>query len=82
MADQTKIEPAFLRRREAGQYLRDKYGFGSEKTLAKLASVGGGPRFHKAGVAALYTRADLDAWARAKIGGPQASTSDKPKEAA
>jgi hypothetical protein len=69
-------EPRFMRRRLAGQYLKANYGFGSPNWLAKLASVGGGPKFHKAGAAALYTRADLDAWALARIGRAQVSTSD------
>jgi hypothetical protein len=69
-------ERKFLRRREAAAYLRGRYGIGSEKTLAKLACVGGGPEFHKAGVAALYEAAALDTWALAKIGPAQASTSD------
>ena len=43
----------FLRRRAAGEYLKQKYGFGSEKTLAKLACLGGGPEFRKAANAAL-----------------------------
>ena len=78
------MHPAqFLRRKQAGDYLKQTYGFGSEKTLAKLACVGGGPFYHRAfgGKAVLYTRADLDAWALAKIGRPQQSTSDAPEAA-
>jgi hypothetical protein len=33
----------FLRRKQAREYLQAKYGFGAEKTLAKLAVTGGGP---------------------------------------
>jgi len=66
----------FLRRKQAGEYLRAKYGFGSEKTLAKLACVGGGPEFRKAANAAIYEPAKLDEWALAKIGAPRRSTSD------
>jgi hypothetical protein len=75
-------EQQYLRRCDAGAYLQKTFGFCSAKSLAKLATIGGGPVFRKAGVAAIYTKADLDAWARSKIGGPQSSTSDKPKEAA
>jgi hypothetical protein len=72
------MHPAqYLRRKLAGEYLKTKYGFGSEKTLAKLASVGGGPVFRKANMAVLYDPKDLDEWALAKIGAPQTSTSDK-----
>jgi hypothetical protein len=71
------MHPAqYLRRKAAGDYLKAKYGFGSEKKLAKLACLGGGPTFHKAGPAALYEPAALDEWALGKIGSPQRSTSD------
>ena len=66
----------FLRRKAAGEYLKAKYGFGSDKTLAKLACLGGGPLFHKAANAAIYKPEDLDAWALSKIGAAQTSTSD------
>jgi hypothetical protein len=67
----------FMRRREAGKYLQDNYGHGSEKTLAKLASLGGGPEFHKAGDrVVLYRKEALDVWALAKISGPLKSTSE------
>ena len=61
----------YLRRKQAGEYLKSKFGFGSEKTLAKLACVGGGPEFRKAGIAALYEPAKLDEWALGKIGSPK-----------
>jgi hypothetical protein len=66
----------FLRRKAAGLYLKEKYGFGSERTLAKLACLGGGPPFHKAGSIVLYEPEKLDEWARAQIGRSQLSTSD------
>jgi hypothetical protein len=69
-------EKQFLRRKDAGAYLKNKFGFGSGRTLAKLACIGGGPEFRKAGSAALYETEKLDAWALAKIGAPQSSTSD------
>ena len=71
------IHSGFMRRRAAGNYLKDRYGHGSEKTLAKLACLGGGPEFHKAGDrVVLYTKEALDAWALAKISGPLKSTSE------
>ena len=33
------------------------------RTLEKLRTLGGGPRFRKLGRRVMYTRADLDAWA-------------------
>jgi len=66
----------FMRAKDAGVYLKETFGFGSEKSLNKLACVGGGPVFHKAGPARLYTQEALDAWAMSKIGAAQRSTSD------
>jgi len=67
---------SFLRRNEAAAYLRSRYGHGSVKTLAKLACLGGGPEFRKAGCMVLYEPEKLDEWALARIGQPQRSTSD------
>lgn len=66
----------FLRRDAAAKYLKEKYGFGSARTLAKLACIGGGPVFRKAGSIVLYEPEKLDEWARSQIGRPQLSTSD------
>lgn len=66
----------FLRRPAAGDYLKEKYGFGSKRTLDKLACIGGGPEFRKAGTIVLYELEKLDEWALARIGRPQQSTSD------
>ena len=53
-----------LSRKEASDYLHDVHGIRrSPETLAKLACVGGGPGFRKAGRAPLYDPPSLDAWA-------------------
>lgn len=71
------MHPAqYLRRKDAANYLRDKYGHGSPKTLAKLACLGGGPIFRRFGRIVLYEPAELDAWAHARITAPLSSTSD------
>ena len=67
----------FLRRSDAAQYVQVTYGFPcSRQWLAKLAVIGGGPVYRKAGRTPIYAPADLDAWASARIGRPQRSTSD------
>jgi hypothetical protein len=67
----------YLRRKQAGEYLKTRYGFGAAKTLAKLAVVGGGPEIYYAGPRTpLYTEEKLDAWAQSKIGRPVRSTSE------
>jgi hypothetical protein len=72
------ISPVYLRRDKAAQYIRDTWGLPcSTRWLAKLAVVGGGPIYRKAGRTPIYAPADLDAWAQARIGAPQKSTSDQ-----
>lgn len=59
----------YLSREKASEHLFRQHGLKrSPKYLAKLASVGNGPAFHKAGRDALYNPADLDAWAAKVIG--------------
>ena len=66
-----------LRRAAASEYLRAKYSIErAPSTLAKLAVVGGGPRFQKAGRVPLYPVAELDAWALSILSPLKASTSD------
>lgn len=71
----------FLRRIDAARYVQQHFGFScSRQWLAKLAVIGGGPVYRKAGRTPLYAPADLDAWAAARIGEPQRSTSDRTGE--
>jgi helix-turn-helix protein len=39
----------------------------SPRTLAKLRTIGGGPRFRKFRRRVMYAPADLDAWANARV---------------
>jgi hypothetical protein len=69
----------FLRRKDAGVYLKTRYGFSSERALAKLATVGGGPPFHHAGTngrIVVYEISELDSWALAQIGDAKRSTAE------
>jgi hypothetical protein len=67
----------FLRRADAAAYVSERYGFPcSRQWLAKLAVVGGGPVFRKAGRFPIYKPSDLDAWAQSRIGPAQTSTSE------
>lgn len=69
--------PVYLRRKAAAEYLRNRWGIPcSEKTLAKLACIGGGPIYRRCGRIPLYTPHDLDAHAEAKVGKPVGSTSE------
>jgi hypothetical protein len=60
---------ALLRRDQAAEYIRSNFGFPCTRSwLAKLAVVGGGPAFRKASRFPLYDQADLDSWAKSRIG--------------
>lgn len=66
-----------LRRWEASRYLLDRYGIEMAiATLAKLACLGGGPSFQKAGRVPLYPVELLDEWAMARLGPVVRSTSE------
>jgi hypothetical protein len=70
------ISPRYLLRTAAARYVRDTWGTPcSPRWLAKLAVVGGGPPFRKAGRFPLYAPDDLDAWAQSRIGTVRNSTS-------
>lgn len=66
----------YLRRSEAAAYLQERYGAYTTETLAKLACVGGGPRFRKLGPYPVYTPEDLDAWAASRMTRTVGSTSE------
>ena len=82
MSDVTQTtDKEFLRRAEAANYVSKRYGFPcSRQWLAKLAVIGGGPLFRKAGRFPIYKPADLDTWAQSRIGPARSSTSDTTDE--
>lgn len=67
-----------LRRWEAAEYLERVHGITiAVATLAKLASVGGGPAYHKSNRTPLYPRDELDRWAAERLGNLITSTSEQ-----
>lgn len=66
-----------LRRWEAAEYLELVHGVTvAPATLAKLASIGGGPSFQKNGRTPVYPKTELDGWALKRLGKLVRSTSD------
>jgi hypothetical protein len=66
-----------LRRKEASEYLKSTWGFTCKiSTLAKLASIGGGPGFEYFGRWPLYPEPELDRWVRSRLSSLRQSTSD------
>ena len=71
------IQITRLRRAEASKYLLEKWGISrTPGTLAKLAVVGGSPRYQLAGRIPLYMTDELDAWAQSILSPLKSSTSD------
>lgn len=65
-----------LRRWEASDYLLLVYGIVvAPATLAKYASIGGGPSYQRMNRTPLYPITELDSWAVAKLEEPVRSTS-------
>lgn len=69
-----------LRRNEAAHYVRRRWNVPcSPATLAKLASVGGGPVFCRINnYWPAYAEKDLDIWAQSRISGPLTRAADLP----
>ncbi len=68
--------PRYRRRADAARYIREIWGLPcSTSWLAKLAVIGGGPIYRKAGRFPIYADSDLDAWSKARISEPLTSTS-------
>ncbi|TWA44371.1 hypothetical protein FB009_101123 [Sinorhizobium medicae] len=67
-----------LRRSEVPEYMLRKHGIPvALATLAKMATVGGGPAMQHAGRIPLYHVNDLDAWAAERLSKPVRSTSER-----
>ena len=63
-----------LTRKGAACYLKKRWGFGSGALLAKLATGGTGPVFHKiSSTESWYPVDGLDRWATAKLGEARAT---------
>ena len=69
---------ALLRRSAASDYIKCKWGLSyKSNTLAKLATVGGGPPYELFGRWPVYREAELDKWVEGRLTELKASTSDK-----
>jgi hypothetical protein len=68
ISPQSLAFPSYLRRVDAARYIQDTYGIPCQApTLAKYACLGGGPAFRKAGKFPIYSRDELDAWAKCRL---------------
>lgn len=74
-------QPKLLRRDAAAEFIREHFSIPcSARTLAKFASVGGGPLYRYSGRFPIYDTADLMAWAAGKVG-PKVGTFSEAREA-
>lgn len=69
------MSETYLSRKEASTFLSALGLFIAPSTLAKLASVGGGPVFRRFGRQVKYLPRDLVSWAEDRLSGPVRSTS-------
>jgi hypothetical protein len=65
-----------LTRREAAQWLTERGFRTAEASLAKAATVGGGPTYRKFGRKPLYYVKDLEAYVAGRLSRPRRSTSE------
>ncbi len=75
MAESSELERR-LTRREAAEFLTERGFRVAPATLAKYATIGGGPLYQSFGRRPLYRPADLLAWVEAKSTAPRRSTSE------
>lgn len=74
----TPIDRPRIRRADVPAYLAEKHGIDVKaSTLAKWATVGGGPSMQYSGRIPLYSLKDLDAWADARLSKTVRSTSEE-----
>jgi hypothetical protein len=67
-----------LRRVDVPAYLASKHGIDiAVSTLAKMATVGGGPAMQYSGRIPLYHLSDLDQWAEERLSKSVRSTSER-----
>jgi len=72
-----KAKKRRLTRIAASTYLRENWGISrTPKSLAKLATTGGGPIFQKDGRLSLYLPENLDLWAEKQLSPPVKSTDE------
>jgi len=65
----------YLTKPQASMYLTDTLGMPvAEKTLSKLITNGGGPKYRKWGKRVLYSIADLNTWANSKLSAPMTNS--------
>jgi hypothetical protein len=74
--DAVASSPQYHLRKAAAAYVTRKFFPCSPKTLAKLAVVGGGPAYRKAGRFPLYSELGLNEWAESRIGPSVHSSSE------
>ena len=65
------MQPRYLNRAEAAQYLTERGLQVSKNTLQKWVTTGDGPAYQRFGHRAVYQADDLDSWAAQKLTPPR-----------
>jgi hypothetical protein len=66
-SERTRLMAQFYRRKPAGEFVKQHFGFGSGWLLARLAGDPDGPAFRLVGRVAIYAEEDLIAWAERRL---------------
>ena len=66
----------FMSRRETSEYCHSQGLPAAVATLAKYATIGGGPEFQLFGRFPRYTKEAVDAWIASRLSAPRRSTSE------
>lgn len=71
----------FLTKKQASDFLTNKMGLPvAVKTLSKLITVGGGPKYRKFYHRCVYLESDLREWATAHLSAPRTNSSEEVSE--
>ena len=68
------MDHKYAQRKQAGEILKNEFGFGSPRLLARVAVLGNGPEYFIAGRTALYDLDKLREWARSYMGAAACSS--------
>lgn len=69
------MDKEYLNRRDAAAYVRNQGFPCAPSTLAKLATIGGGPKFRKFSRNVVYSPIDLDDWILSRLSELKSNTS-------
>lgn len=72
------MQEKYFTKQQASDLLTNQFGLPvASKTLSKLITVGGGPKYHKFGKRVVYLESDLIQWANSRLSLPLNNSSEQ-----